>query len=134
MFVLKLFFIVHIINYNLCGTIKFLLDFWQTWLRSRSRDKIDSVTVTQFTVILFAITNNSIYKLNQFSFFTVMSDNYLQYSKVQINKGRLCKMSSSGDFGNPLRKFKLVFLGEQSGMFYLLTDFLISYMYIILVC
>lgn len=25
------------------------------------------------------------------------------------------KMSSSGDFGNPLRKFKLVFLGEQSG-------------------
>ncbi|KAG8034774.1 hypothetical protein G9C98_007850 [Cotesia typhae] len=24
-------------------------------------------------------------------------------------------MSSSGDFGNPLRKFKLVFLGEQSG-------------------
>jgi len=26
-------------------------------------------------------------------------------------------MSSSGDFGNPLRKFKLVFLGEQSGTF-----------------
>ena len=26
-------------------------------------------------------------------------------------------MSSSGDFGNPLRKFKLVFLGEQSGEF-----------------
>ena len=25
------------------------------------------------------------------------------------------KMSTSGDFGNPLRKFKLVFLGEQSG-------------------
>lgn len=25
------------------------------------------------------------------------------------------KMSSSGEFGNPLRKFKLVFLGEQSG-------------------
>ena len=24
-------------------------------------------------------------------------------------------MSSAGDFGNPLRKFKLVFLGEQSG-------------------
>lgn len=24
-------------------------------------------------------------------------------------------MSSSGEFGNPLRKFKLVFLGEQSG-------------------
>ncbi|XP_053790050.1 ras-related protein Rab-6A isoform X3 [Vidua chalybeata] len=24
-------------------------------------------------------------------------------------------MSSGGDFGNPLRKFKLVFLGEQSG-------------------
>lgn len=24
-------------------------------------------------------------------------------------------MSASGDFGNPLRKFKLVFLGEQSG-------------------
>ena len=23
-------------------------------------------------------------------------------------------MSASGDFGNPLRKFKLVFLGEQS--------------------
>lgn len=27
-------------------------------------------------------------------------------------------MSSSGDFGNPLRKFKLVFLGEQSGMYF----------------
>lgn len=27
-------------------------------------------------------------------------------------------MSTSGDFGNPLRKFKLVFLGEQSGMFF----------------
>lgn len=26
-------------------------------------------------------------------------------------------MSTSGDFGNPLRKFKLVFLGEQSGKF-----------------
>ena len=26
-------------------------------------------------------------------------------------------MSSSGEFGNPLRKFKLVFLGEQSGKF-----------------
>ena len=25
------------------------------------------------------------------------------------------KMTSSGEFGNPLRKFKLVFLGEQSG-------------------
>lgn len=24
-------------------------------------------------------------------------------------------MSTSGEFGNPLRKFKLVFLGEQSG-------------------
>ena len=24
-------------------------------------------------------------------------------------------MSMSGEFGNPLRKFKLVFLGEQSG-------------------
>lgn len=24
-------------------------------------------------------------------------------------------MTASGDFGNPLRKFKLVFLGEQSG-------------------
>lgn len=24
-------------------------------------------------------------------------------------------MSSGGEFGNPLRKFKLVFLGEQSG-------------------
>lgn len=24
-------------------------------------------------------------------------------------------MSGGGDFGNPLRKFKLVFLGEQSG-------------------
>lgn len=24
-------------------------------------------------------------------------------------------MSAGGDFGNPLRKFKLVFLGEQSG-------------------
>lgn len=24
-------------------------------------------------------------------------------------------MGSSGEFGNPLRKFKLVFLGEQSG-------------------
>lgn len=24
-------------------------------------------------------------------------------------------MSASGEFGNPLRKFKLVFLGEQSG-------------------
>lgn len=27
----------------------------------------------------------------------------------------LAKMSSSESFGNPLRKFKLVFLGEQSG-------------------
>lgn len=27
-------------------------------------------------------------------------------------------MSSSGDFGNPLRKFKLVFLGEQSGEYF----------------
>lgn len=27
-------------------------------------------------------------------------------------------MSSSGDFGNPLRKFKLVFLGEQSGKYF----------------
>lgn len=26
-------------------------------------------------------------------------------------------MSASGEFGNPLRKFKLVFLGEQSGKF-----------------
>lgn len=26
-------------------------------------------------------------------------------------------MSTAGDFGNPLRKFKLVFLGEQSGKF-----------------
>lgn len=26
-------------------------------------------------------------------------------------------MSMSGEFGNPLRKFKLVFLGEQSGKF-----------------
>ena len=27
-------------------------------------------------------------------------------------------MSTSGDFGNPLRKFKLVFLGEQSGLYF----------------
>lgn len=26
-------------------------------------------------------------------------------------------MTASGDFGNPLRKFKLVFLGEQSGRY-----------------
>lgn len=26
-------------------------------------------------------------------------------------------MSAGGDFGNPLRKFKLVFLGEQSGKY-----------------
>lgn len=36
-------------------------------------------------------------------------------------------MSSSGDFGNPLRKFKLVFLGEQSGMFYLDTQGLLVF-------
>lgn len=30
-------------------------------------------------------------------------------------------MSTSGDFGNPLRKFKLVFLGEQSGMSFNIT-------------
>lgn len=28
-------------------------------------------------------------------------------------------MSTAGDFGNPLRKFKLVFLGEQSGEYLL---------------
>ena len=34
-------------------------------------------------------------------------------------------MSSSGDFGNPLRKFKLVFLGEQSvGKTSLITRFM----------
>jgi len=32
-------------------------------------------------------------------------------------------MSSSGDFGNPLRKFKLVFLGEQSGTIIILKPF-----------
>lgn len=35
------------------------------------------------------------------------------------------KMSTSGDFGNPLRKFKLVFLGEQSvGKTSLITRFM----------
>lgn len=34
-------------------------------------------------------------------------------------------MSSSGDFGNPLRKFKLVFLGEQSGT-YIVFDIVLS--------
>lgn len=29
-------------------------------------------------------------------------------------------MSMSGEFGNPLRKFKLVFLGEQSGEYFFL--------------
>uniref|UniRef100_A0AAX7U3Y0 RAB6A, member RAS oncogene family n=1 Tax=Astatotilapia calliptera TaxID=8154 RepID=A0AAX7U3Y0_ASTCA len=34
-------------------------------------------------------------------------------------------MSSAGDFGNPLRKFKLVFLGEQSvGKTSLITRFM----------
>ena len=34
-------------------------------------------------------------------------------------------MSASGDFGNPLRKFKLVFLGEQSvGKTSLITRFM----------
>lgn len=34
-------------------------------------------------------------------------------------------MSTSGDFGNPLRKFKLVFLGEQSvGKTSLITRFM----------
>lgn len=37
----------------------------------------------------------------------------------------LYKMSTSGDFGNPLRKFKLVFLGEQSvGKTSLITRFM----------
>lgn len=31
-------------------------------------------------------------------------------------------MSTSGDFGNPLRKFKLVFLGEQSGKLFMLFN------------
>ena len=35
------------------------------------------------------------------------------------------KMATSGDFGNPLRKFKLVFLGEQSvGKTSLITRFM----------
>ena len=34
-------------------------------------------------------------------------------------------MATSGDFGNPLRKFKLVFLGEQSvGKTSLITRFM----------
>lgn len=35
--------------------------------------------------------------------------------KKKITQKGPVNMSSSGDFGNPLRKFKLVFLGEQSG-------------------
>lgn len=31
-------------------------------------------------------------------------------------------MSSSENFGNPLRKFKLVFLGEQSGKVFVLCN------------
>lgn len=33
-------------------------------------------------------------------------------------------MSTSGDFGNPLRKFKLVFLGEQSGKIHCFNNLL----------
>lgn len=36
-------------------------------------------------------------------------------------------MSSSGDFGNPLRKFKLVFLGEQSGKWPVINSTLLFY-------
>ena len=35
-------------------------------------------------------------------------------------------MSGGGEFGNPLRKFKLVFLGEQSGNI-LFVQFFINY-------
>ena len=38
--------------------------------------------------------------------------------RLRLSEGTLeakDKMTSSGEFGNPLRKFKLVFLGEQSG-------------------
>jgi len=40
-------------------------------------------------------------------------------------------MSSSGDFGNPLRKFKLVFLGEQSGMIIIVIQYTCRMQYII---
>lgn len=44
---------------------------------------------------------------------------------VEVRTSILPKMSSSGDFGNPLRKFKLVFLGEQSvGKTSLITRFM----------
>lgn len=52
-------------------------------------------------------------------------------SKKEKERVRFCEatrqknMSSSGDFGNPLRKFKLVFLGEQSvGKTSLITRFM----------
>lgn len=46
----------------------------------------------------------------------------LEWERAQLHLVRtpplfflLFKMSVGSDFGNPLRKFKLVFLGEQSG-------------------
>lgn len=34
---------------------------------------------------------------------------------------------TSSEYGNPLQKFKLVFLGEQSGHYFTLSQFLILY-------
>jgi hypothetical protein len=36
-------------------------------------------------------------------------------------------MSKAGEYGNPLQKFKLVFLGEQSGQLVLKTAFIYMY-------
>uniref|UniRef100_A0A803TWM2 RAB6B, member RAS onco family n=2 Tax=Toxicofera TaxID=1329911 RepID=A0A803TWM2_ANOCA len=45
--------------------------------------------------------------------------------RAAVRRNNLLAMSTAGDFGNPLRKFKLVFLGEQSvGKTSLITRFM----------
>lgn len=44
-------------------------------------------------------------------------------SFFRFGGGQEDKMTTSNEFSNPLRKFKLVFLGEQSGLFYFHTKF-----------
>jgi hypothetical protein len=51
---------------------------------------------------------------------TSLSSEILVYASSKVNFFQnlvilfASAMATSGDFGNPLRKFKLVFLGEQS--------------------
>ena len=93
---------------------------------SAASSSLTPIISSNILCIPFTYHQNESLILNSYKVAFILSETVIRFILISLEVLKVTTtMATSGDFGNPLRKFKLVFLGEQSvGKTSLITRFM----------